>query len=207
MKFKVLTVAVFLCALLAFGFKEKSLFWGEFLANPSAVGSVVPSSDELSEIMTETVTEKDFVIELGAGTGPFTKRLAEKLPAGQLFIVENNAAFCEKLKKDYPDQNTLCIDAREIHKHIPKALHGKINVVVSGLPFRSLPDKVADEILESLRKVCAPNVKIIQFTYFNAPPLPEKHVKLMQLSPTYYKESPKNFPGAHVWIYTHTPKK
>lgn len=185
---------------------ENLKFVGQFMADPSNVGAIAPSSEELSEFMTETIDPNgSIVLELGAGTGPFTEKLVAKISKDNLYIVENNASFLERLYERFPDQNVLGIDARDLHKHIPAHLHGKINVVVSGLPFRSLPNHVAMDILHSLKRVCAPNFKFIQFTYFNEPPLPETEAEMLGITPTYYKGSPNNTPPAHVWIYT--PKK
>jgi phosphatidylethanolamine/phosphatidyl-N-methylethanolamine N-methyltransferase len=181
---------------------EQCTFAGEFLGNPSAIGAIAPSSEELAEMMVESIDpENSIVIELGAGTGPFTEKLVAKIPKDKLFIVENNATFYEHLVKRFPDQAVLCVDACELDQHIPKHLHGKINVVVSGLPFRSLPQEVASKILSSLKKVCAVNFKLIQFTYFNEPPLPLAESEMLGVVPTYYKLSPNNTPAAHVWIY------
>ena len=153
--------------------QEDCTFAGQFMSNPSAIGAIAPSSEELSEMMTETIDpHTSIVIELGAGTGPFTDKLVAKLPKENLYVIENNDAFYQYLQSRFPGHNILGIDARELDQHIPKHLHGKINVVVSGLPFRSLPHDVAIDILRSLKKVCAPNFKLIQFTYFNEPPLP-----------------------------------
>lgn len=183
--------------------QEDRTFAGQFMFNPGAVGAIAPSGEELSEMMTETIDpHASVVIELGAGTGPFTDKLVAKIPKENLFIIENNDAFYQHLKNRFPGHNILGIDARDLEKHIPAHLHGKINVVVSGLPFRSLPNDVATDILRSLKKVCAPNFKLIQFTYFNEPPLPVKEAELLGVTPAYHKESTKNTPTTHVWIYS-----
>lgn len=181
---------------------EQLTFVGAFMSNPSGIGAIAPSSEELAEIMVESIDPKNsVVIELGAGTGPFTEKLVTKVAKDNLFVIENNKTFYEHLAKRFPEQNILCIDACELDQHIPKHLHGKVNVIVSGLPFRSLPSDVSSKILSSLKKVCAPNCKIIQFTYFNEPPLPLAECALLGVVPTYYKLSPNNTPAAHVWIY------
>lgn len=182
--------------------QDNLMFAGQFMNDPSAIGAIAPSSEELSEMMTETIDPKNsIVIELGAGTGPFTEKLVNKIPKDKLYVVENNIEFYKRLTVRFPDQNILCVDACDLENHIPSHLHGKINVVVSGLPFRSLPPEISSKILKALRKVCSINFKLIQFTYFNEPPLPVEETEAWGVVPAYYKVAPNNIPAAHVWIY------
>lgn len=180
---------------------DKLKFMGEFMANPSAIDAIAPSGKELSAAMVEDVPQNSVVIELGAGTGPFTELLVKKVTKENLYVVENNEAFAKLLKERFPKNTILDIDASHLERHIPKELHGKIDVVVSGLPFRSLPNDVAERILTALKKVCSPKVKIIQFTYFNEPPLPDQVAKELGLKAYHYKEVANNTPAAHVWVY------
>ena len=45
-----------------------------------------------------SLTRRDFVLEVGAGTGNLTKKLAGK--AGMVFAVEKNGEFFEKLSSE-----------------------------------------------------------------------------------------------------------
>ncbi len=136
------------------------------MASPSSIGAVAPSGEALSQAMVESVPGSVvFVPELGAGTGPFTAKLIEKTKSKNLCIVENDAIFANHLKKRFPEQNILCVDAGELEEHLPSSLRGKINIAVSGLPFQSLPTDVANRVLSLLKKVCAPDFRLIQFTF------------------------------------------
>lgn len=172
-----------------------------FFSNSTSIGAIKPSSEQLSSYMTETVPANAIVIELGAGTGPFTEKLVQIVPKENLYIVENHPEFCKTLQKKFPNHTILCIDAQELHKHLPKHVQGKINYVVSGLPFRSLPKDIATNIIASLKKVINPNLTMIQFTYLPQSPLSETHMDALNVEGNFYKTAPLNVPPANVWIY------
>ena len=174
----------------------------EFLKAPFSVGAVAPCCEETAVAMVEPLIKDDgFVLELGGGTGAFTQKLIEKIDHDKLFVVENNQTFFDLLSKKFPDHKILFADAQELEKHLPLHVHRKIKYVVSGLPFRSLPDDVASNILKSLKKVCASDVVLVQFTYLKQPPLPEEALLLFDFKPHFYKHIPENFPSADIWVY------
>ena len=55
-------------------------FFKQFLLNPNVTGAIVKSSEELAELITESVNLKKakVIVELGSGTGVFTKKILEK---------------------------------------------------------------------------------------------------------------------------------
>ena len=184
------------------GCDETGLFISEYIKNSKSIGAVAPSSKSLSEAMVEPILEEDsYILELGAGTGAFTNELIHKTQLSKLFIIENNEVFYNILRNKFPQNHILLADATELEKHIPQEVQGKIKYVISGLPFRSLPDDVSSKILKSLKKVCASDVTLVQFTYLNDPPIPNEIFTLFQVTPQFYKSVPDNLPAADVWIY------
>ncbi len=55
---------------------EKILFFKQFIENPRQIGSITPSSNKLSNKMIEQIDFKKarYVIELGPGTGSYTRK-------------------------------------------------------------------------------------------------------------------------------------
>jgi phosphatidylethanolamine/phosphatidyl-N-methylethanolamine N-methyltransferase len=196
----IFSAALTLCVFFAFWHKDIG-FLMSFLSNSSSIGAIKPSSAQLSNYMAEPVPADAIVIELGAGTGPFTEKLIKIVPKENLYIVENHPEFCKTLQKKFPNHTILCIDAQELHKHLPKHVQGKINYVVSGLPFRSLPKDIATNIIASLKKVTNPNLTMIQFTYLPQSPLSRAHTTTLNMKGKLYKTAPLNVPPANVWIY------
>ena len=84
-------------------------------------GSVWPSSPALASAMTKGLsarTGKRRVLEVGPGTGPFTKKLLKDLRAGDhLDVVEMNELFCESLEKN------ILAPFRRSHSKIHVELH------------------------------------------------------------------------------------
>jgi phosphatidylethanolamine/phosphatidyl-N-methylethanolamine N-methyltransferase len=74
---------------------ERLLFWRSWLRNPSRVGAIAPSGRALARLMTARITAADWpVIELGPGTGTFTRALlARGVPEHRLALVEADPAF------------------------------------------------------------------------------------------------------------------
>ncbi len=135
------------------------------IEDPSATGCLLPSSKYLAGAMARAAVGADFVVELGAGTGPVTHALLRTLPEVPLIAVEIQPRLAHQLQQRFP-----AVDVRQdTAKAVVDALHDapERSVVVSSLPFRSLPAAVAREtahsICEFLRASRAR--KLIQFTY------------------------------------------
>lgn len=83
-------------------------FLKEFIMNPKSTGAVAPSSKRLVELMVSTaeLSDKKLVVELGPGTGVFTKEIVETLsPDADFFCIESNEKFAKELKVILPDCN------------------------------------------------------------------------------------------------------
>lgn len=149
-------------------------FIKQFLKNPQQIGALTPSSPGLTRAMLEPI---DFdkardIVELGPGTGPFTRALLKKMrPDARLFVVEINDEFCVQLRKiDDKRLHVIHGDAGKL-----SALVSRADYVVSGLPLITFPKEVASAILVEIAKI-APTY--IQFHYSTlAEKLLRKHFK------------------------------
>ena len=61
-------------------------FFKEFVICPQKTGAIAPSSDRLSELITDTaeLSNAAAVIEFGPGTGVFTEKILKKYPRRQI---------------------------------------------------------------------------------------------------------------------------
>lgn len=134
---------------------ENIEFLQAFLKSPLKVGAITPSSPELSSEMIAGIqpNPEKIVIELGVGTGSFTKRLREIVPDDRSYLgIEINSKFCRALRREFTNLKFICGDAtklRDLHKN---SGFGKVGYIISGIPFVTLPNEVGDQILEQVSK-------------------------------------------------------
>lgn len=135
------------------------------LKSPAETGAVLPSSRYLAGAMAHAASGADLVIELGAGTGPVTTALLNRLPGTPLVAVEIQPGLAHRLRRRHPQVDVRQASASEVvdaHLEAP----GRV-VLVSSLPFRSLPPAVASATAASFCSFLlrSHERKLIQFTY------------------------------------------
>ena len=110
------------------------------------------------------------VLEVGPGTGPFTKAILRKLRAGDQFdLVEINESFCRKLEK------ALLSPYRARHPQVAVRLHcapiedaaleGPYDVIVCGLPFNNFPPKLMRQIFRRMFALLKDDGELVYFEY------------------------------------------
>src|SRR5215472_17349379 len=82
-----------------------SVFARAWAAHPQRVGAIAPSSRRLARLITSEISPDSApVLELGPGTGVFTRALLGRgLREDQLILVECDPRFARLLERDYPD--------------------------------------------------------------------------------------------------------
>jgi phospholipid N-methyltransferase len=148
------------------------LFFSKFVAKGREISSAVPSSPAMVESVLRHV---DFsrpanIVELGAGTGPVTERIVDRLRPHHRFVaVENDADFCDILRRRFPEVTLLCDDATRLGPPLAKLGIHRVDYVISGLPTPSLPPRAAVRLARWLRASMSPTGAFIQITV--APPI------------------------------------
>lgn len=190
-------------------------FVEEFFRDPSSVGSLVPSSSELTAKVVEPIdfAQAGCIVEYGPGTGVFTDELLKRRRADTvLVLMEVNPRFCEALRKRYAGQPNVHViedSADKTGLHLQQLGVAKADYVVCGLPFTSLPLRLGWRVLEHTRHLLAPSGQLILFQYtlqntrlfekfFR--PLAQEHV-LMNLPPAYvllYEPNPEPVPAPEI---------
>lgn len=150
---------------------KKTNFLKQYFKAPRTIGAVAPSSKWLAEKM---VGDIDFenancIVEYGPGTGVFTEKLLEKKkPDTILFLLETNKEFCTQLRKKYESNHSVIIvygSAEHVDSYLKKYGIKKVDYIVSGLPFTSLPKDVSEEILLKTRNLLGKDGMFITFQY------------------------------------------
>lgn len=147
------------------------VFLQQYLKHPRNVGALLPSSSYLAEKMVSDPAFRSarLIVEYGPGTGVFTKKILEnRNPDATVLVIENNLEFYSLLKEKYKNEENLIIvngSAEKVDFYIEWHGLGKIDFVISGLPFASLPEPVSHAILNNTRKLLGSDGHFITFQY------------------------------------------
>jgi phosphatidylethanolamine/phosphatidyl-N-methylethanolamine N-methyltransferase len=144
-----------------------------WLADPFRIGAVAPSGRALARLMTCDISpDRGPVIELGAGTGAFTRALIDRgVPPERLVLIESNPRFVSYLKTSFPAARALHMDADRLHRIrlFPDETAG---AVVSGLPLLSMATRKVMAVLAGSFAHLGPRGAFYQFTYGPRCPVP-----------------------------------
>jgi phosphatidylethanolamine/phosphatidyl-N-methylethanolamine N-methyltransferase len=175
-------------------------FFLHWLSDPLRIGAVAPSGRALAAAMTaEIAPESAPVIELGPGSGAFTRALLDRgIPQRRLALVEQSPRFASALKESFPDARVLCMDAAALGAS-DIFLEEAAGAVVSGLPLLLMSPEKVGAILASAFKRLRPDGAFYQFTYASRPPVPRPILDRMGLTSTFMGRTLANVPPASVY--------
>lgn len=181
-------------------------FFRAWIANPLQVASVVPSSNSLSKVITcEISVATGSVIELGPGTGVFTRALLQRgVLEEDIVLVENATEFVDSLRSNFPAALILEMDAVNLRgNRVPNELQA--GAVVSGLPFMSMSSRKIWAILSGAFQKLHVDGALYLFTYGFLCPIPKRFLDRLGLKATRIGGTFANFPPAVVYrIRRHT---
>lgn len=134
------------------------VFFRGFLEAPRMVGSVIPSSRVTIAAMLERVDwdRCRLFVEYGPGVGTFCPHILDRLPpGGELLVIDTNPRFIEYLQRTVRDPrfHAMLGSAAEVESFVQRIGHDKADFVLSGLPVSTLPEGVADEVVEATHRV------------------------------------------------------
>ena len=184
-------------------------FFGKFLRRPGRMGSVVPSSRYLAEAMVADLelVSGDVIIEYGPGTGPMTAVLASQLPAGVRYLgIERDAQFQHLLEARFPHLDFHLGSVEDVADILRTRELPKAKVIISGLPFASLPDALQQSIAQGTRAVLSEAGEFRTFQYVHAYRLPAARrfrAAMEDLFGSCSRSQPvlRNVPPAYVLTY------
>lgn len=130
-----------------------------------SVGAIAPSSRYLAAAMAEGAEAFDAIVEVGGGTGAITQALANRNPEARLVVFELSEQLADGLHARFPRAQVV---AGAFHENV-SVLHDlpPKTVVVSALPFRSLPARIVRPTVEALADVLRVDQarRLVQFSY------------------------------------------
>ncbi len=121
-----------------------------------------------------TLQSADTVVELGPGTGAFTRAIQDTIvPSTTFFALEINQEFATNLRRRFPDLTVHHDSAEKLPQYL--AQHGKseVDCVLSGLPWATLPTEVQEGSMTAVVESLRPGGTFATFAYVHAVYLPE----------------------------------
>ena len=173
---------------------ENIEFLQAFIKNPLKVGAIAPSSSDLAERMMEGIDpgENSVVIELGPGTGAFTKPLHEIISDHKSYLgIELDKNLVKCLRTKFPDMRFMRGNACKAFALHKRSKLGKVGYVISGLPFVSMPTQLNNRILGQVEKFMDEGCMFRTFQYAHGYYLPTA-IKLREFMRDRYGSSRKS---------------
>lgn len=175
-------------------------FFRAWIADPLRIAAVAPSGPALANLITSEISgESGPVLELGPGTGVFTRALlARGVQEQHLTLVEHSLEFVDLLRQRFPAARVRRMDAARLAAG-NLAEHDKVGAVVSGLPLLSMkPGKVLAVLAGAFSRL-HPGGALYQFTYGPGCPVPRRVMNRLDLEATCIGRAVLNVPPAAVY--------
>jgi phospholipid N-methyltransferase len=180
---------------------DLAAFLRAWAKDPLGIAAVAPSSPALAKLITAQITPGMApVIELGPGTGVFTKALiARGLSQSDLILVEYEADFARLLSARFPQATVLRGDAARVRRH-RGLLNGDLaGATISGLPILNMNARQQMMIMRGCFELMRPGGRFYQFTYSPISPIRRPVLERLGLKARRLSSTLRNLPPAAVY--------
>jgi len=179
--------------------QDRWSFLINFIKHPLRNASVAPSSRIAARNMLRgiDVDALTHVVELGPGTGSFTRELYERLPEDcKVLVIELDPGYVARLQAQYGDRfEVVEASAHELDVLVADRGWPKVDLIVSGLPF-SLPSEIRKALWKVLQGRTDEGTTYRWFTYM--PPIMKWYYR--QFNMHLVRRVWANLPP--MWIYS-----
>jgi phospholipid N-methyltransferase len=152
---------------------DAASFWRAFASHPAQVGAVLPTSaPTVSKMLDLAGPDFDWrdakvIVELGAGTGVYTEQILQRVgPQTQVLTFERDHTLAQRLiarlGPGHPNLTVVDGDAAGLEERLDGRL---APLVVSALPWTSLPAEVRDRLLTMIGRNLAPGGALLTIQY------------------------------------------
>lgn len=173
-------------------------FLRNFLRNPLRNASVVPSSARATREMVANIdfTKVEYIVELGPGTGVFTKAICDAArPNTKIIVLELENSYIESLENRFGNKvDVIHASADELPNYVMQRGWPRVDLIISGLPF-VLPTEVKNRLFNYLLELTSSGTMFRWFTYM--PVFMKPHYKDFDMKPHAFVW--QNLPP--MWIY------
>ncbi len=144
-------------------------FFRGFLRSPEQVGSIIPSSRFLERriLAMAELDDARCVVELGPGTGGTTRAILEAMrPDARLLTIELDAHFSAILEKiGDPRLIAHTGSAADLASILTDHGLGAPDIVISGIPFSTMPREIGTSTIEAVRDSLAPGGRFLAYQF------------------------------------------
>lgn len=179
---------------------DAATFVREWLRHPLDIAAVAPSGKALASLITREIDGlSGAVLELGPGTGVFTRALTRRGVAERdLTLVERSSSFAGLLKSRFPASTILNVDAADLQTSRLQAAQ-RFGAVVCGLGLRNMTSSQVEGIIQGSFAVLAPTASFYLFTYGGRCSVPDDVLDRLGLTAVKVGSTLRNLPPASVY--------
>jgi phospholipid N-methyltransferase len=142
------------------------------------------------------------VVELGPGTGVFTRELlSQGVAPANLILVEFNGQFVKFLRGEFPQVRTIEGSGQDLPQILKVLGQGPVKKIISGIPLRSLKPSERQQIAKAVAATLEPGGVFVQFSYFKVSPFSDSVAAEVGLAGQCAGAAMSNVPPAYVWRY------
>ena len=161
--------------------------------------TVLPYLQTLARLITSEIKPSDGpVIELGPGTGVFTKAILQRGVAEvDMLLIEYGSDFMRLLQQRFPNARVLWMDAAQLAQY--DHFMAPAGAVVSGLPLLSMSPRKVMAILTGAFRHMKDGGTFYQCTYGMSCPVPRPILDRLGLKASLVGRTALNIPPASVY--------
>jgi phospholipid N-methyltransferase len=146
------------------------VFARNFLRHPLTVGTFAPSSPFLVRRLMRDIDwqRTRIVVEYGPGVGTITTALLRRMHAdARLVVIETNGEFCEFMRTHIDDPRLRVVhgSAENVVEALAQAGLDAADLVVSGIPFSTMPASVRERVLDATSVALAADGRFLVYQY------------------------------------------
>lgn len=185
--------------------RDRARFLAAFVRRPFDTGSITPSSIHLARAMVSgmDLPAADTVVELGPGTGVFTKLIeAQMRPGASCLCFEINCEMAKDLARQFPRIHVVNDSVEHIDRHLKALGRSAVDAAISGLPWAAFAPEHQRRLLDATVGALRPGGKFATFAYTHAARMPrarkfrellESRFKTVTTSPIVWRNVPPAF--------------
>ena len=178
------------------------MWFQAYLRHPLRLGALFPSSSALSSLMVRHIKADTHgrILELGPGTGPFTRALLKKgIPEEHLVLLEQSPEFSLFLRKSFPKATVICGDAKDVEGIVQPLGIEQFDEIVSGIPLNAMGGRLRRIICDEAFKLLRLGGSFVQVSYLPRCSIPNNVMAAHSAKKIYCGLALRNIPPAFVW--------